>query len=86
LNTVFIGQQSKDPKSTKRRGVVDIVEDVVDNRIDVEKALCGRRRLEPLHFALSSPRNLIGVFGAVILSESPLMRTGEAQVSESGAV
>jgi hypothetical protein len=57
-----------------------IVEGVVDRRMDVEKTLCGSRRLEPLHFALSSPHNLMGVFGAIILSETALMRAGKAQV------
>jgi hypothetical protein len=37
-----------------------IVEGVVDSRMDVEKTLCGSRRLEPLHFVLSSPHNLMG--------------------------
>jgi len=63
-----------------------IIEGVVDGRMNPEKTLCGSRRLEPLHFVLSSPHNLMGIFGAIILSKTLLMTTDEAQSPESRAV
>ena len=63
-----------------------MVEGVVDGGMDVEKSLRGSRRLEPLHFALSSKHDLMGVFCAIVFSEASIMRTGEAQLPESRAV
>ena len=63
-----------------------IIEGVVDGRMNPEKTLCGSRRLEPLHFALSSPHYLMGVFGAIILSKTALMTTDEVQVPESRVI
>jgi hypothetical protein len=63
-----------------------MVEGVVDGGMDVEKTLRGSRRFEPLHLVLSSPHDLMGVFSAIVLSETPIMRTGEAQLPESRAV
>jgi len=63
-----------------------MVEGVVNGGMDVEKTLRGSRRLEPLHLALSSPHDLMGVFSAIVLSEAPIMRAGEAQLPESRAV
>jgi hypothetical protein len=63
-----------------------MVEGVVYSGMDIEKALGGSRRLEPLHLALSSPHNLMGVFSAIILSEASLVGAGEAQLPESRAV
>jgi hypothetical protein len=60
-----------------------MVEGVVDGGMDVEKSLRGSRRFEPFHFALSSPHDLMGVFGAIVFSEAPIMRAGEAQSPES---
>jgi hypothetical protein len=58
-----------------------MVEGVVDGGMDVEKTLRGSRRLESLHLALSSPHDLMGVFSAIVLSEAPIMRAGEAPES-----
>ncbi len=63
-----------------------MVEGVVDGGMDVEKTLRGTRRLEPLHLALSSPHDLMGVFSAIVFSEASIMRAGEAQLPESRAV
>jgi hypothetical protein len=63
-----------------------MVEGVVYRGMDIEKGLGGSRRLEPLHLALSSPHNSMGVFSAIILSEASLVRAGEAQLPESRAV
>jgi hypothetical protein len=54
--------------------------------MNVEKPLRGSRRLEPLHLALSSPHDLMGVFSAIVFSEASIMRAGEAQLPESRAV
>ena len=62
-----------------------MVDGVVDGGMEVEKTLRGSRRLEPLHLALSSPHDLMGVFSA-IFSEALIMRAGEAQLPESRAV
>jgi hypothetical protein len=56
---------SEDPKRRPRDEMSLMVEGVVDGGMDVEKTLRGSRRLEPLHLALSSPHDLMGVFGAV---------------------
>jgi hypothetical protein len=53
-----------------------MVEGVVDGGMDVEKPLRGSRRLEPLHLALPSPHDLMGVFRAIVLSEASIMRAG----------
>jgi hypothetical protein len=63
-----------------------MVEGIMDCGMDVEKPLRGSRRLEPLHFALSSPHDLMGVFSAIVLSEASIVRAGEAQLLESRAV
>jgi len=63
-----------------------MVEGVVDGGMDVEKTLRGSRRLEPLHLALASPHDLMGVFSAIVFSEASIMRAGEAQLPESRAV
>ena len=63
-----------------------MVEGLVNGGMDVEKALRGSRRLEPLHLALSSPHDLMGVFSAIVFSEAPIMRAGEAPLPESRAV
>jgi hypothetical protein len=42
------------------------VERVVDGSVHIEKALGRASRLEPLHLTLSSPHDLVGVFGAVV--------------------
>ena len=63
-----------------------MVEGVVDGGMDVEKTQRGSRRLEPLHLALSSPHDLMGVFRAIILSEASIVRAGEAQLPESRTV
>ena len=47
-----------------------MVEGVVDSGMDGEKTLGGSSRLEPLHLALSSPHDLMGVFSAIIFSEA----------------
>ena len=61
-------------------------EGVVNGGMDIEKTLRGSRRLEPLHLALSSPHDLMGVFSAIVFSEASIMRAGEAQLPESRAV
>jgi hypothetical protein len=49
-----------------------MVEGFVNGGMDVEKTLGESRRLEPLHLALSSPHDLMGVFRAIILSEASI--------------
>ena len=52
------GLGSEDPQRGARDEMALEIEGVVDGRMHAEKALCGARRLEPLHFALaSSPEN-----------------------------
>ena len=63
-----------------------MVEGVVDGGMDAEKSLRGSRRLEPLHFALSAPHDLMGVFGAIVFSEASIMRTAQTQLPESRTV
>ena len=63
-----------------------MVEGIVDRGMDVEKTLRGSRRLEPLHLALSSPHDLMGVFSTIVFSEALIMRAGQAQLPESRAV
>ena len=63
-----------------------MVEGVVDGGMNIEKTLRGSRRLEPLHLALSSPHDLMGVFSAIVFSEASITRAGEAQLPESRAV
>jgi hypothetical protein len=77
---------SEDPKCGPRDEMSLMVEGVVDGGMDIEKALRGSRRLELLHFALSSPHDLMGVFSAIVFTEAPIMRAGEAQSPESRAV
>src|SRR5207248_9578910 len=69
---------SEDPKCGPRDEMSLMVEGVVDGGMDVEKTLRGSRRLEPLHLALSSPHDLMRVFSAIVFSEAPIMRAGEA--------
>jgi hypothetical protein len=63
-----------------------MVESIVDGGMDVKKPLRGSRRLEPLHLALWSPHDLVGVFSAIVFSEASIVRAGEAQLPESRAV
>jgi hypothetical protein len=63
-----------------------MVEGVVDGGMDVEKTLRGSRRLEPLHLALSSPHDLMGVFSEIVFSEAPIVGACEVQLPESRAV
>ena len=41
---------------------------------------------EPLHLALSSPHDLMGVFSAIVFSEAPIVEAGEVQLPKSRAV
>ena len=68
----------EDPKRRPRDEMSLMVEGVVDDGMGVEKTLRGSRRLQPLHLALSSPHDLMGVFSAIVLSETPIMRASEA--------
>jgi hypothetical protein len=77
---------SEDPKCRPRDQMSLMVEGVVDGGMDVEKTLRGSSRLEPLHLALSSPHDLMGVFSVIVFSAAPIMRAGEAQLPESRAV
>jgi hypothetical protein len=52
---------SEDPKRRPRDEMSLMVEGIVDGGMDVEKPLRRSRRLEPLHLALSSPHDLMGV-------------------------
>jgi len=63
-----------------------MVEGIVDGGMDAEKPLRGSRRLEPLHLALSSPHDLMGVLSAIVFSEASIVRAGEAQLPERRAV
>jgi len=42
------------------------VERVMDGSMHIEKTLGRGSRFEPLHFALSSSHDLVGVLGAVV--------------------
>ena len=53
------------------------VEGVVDGGVHAEKALCGARRLEPLHFALASLHRLMRVLRPIVLSEPVLVGTAQ---------
>ena len=53
------------------------VEGVVDGGMRAEKALCGARRLEPLHFALASSHRLMRVPRPIVLSEPLLVGTAQ---------
>src|ERR1700722_8523395 len=55
------GFGSEDAKGRPRDQMSLMVEGVVYSGMDIEKVLGGSRRLEPLHLALSSPNNLMGV-------------------------
>ena len=57
-----------------------MVESVVDRGMDVEKPLRGSRRFEPLHLALSSPHDLMGVFSAIVFSAAPIMRAATESI------
>jgi hypothetical protein len=58
-------------------------EGIVDGGMDDEKPPRGSRRLEPLHLALSSPHDLMGVFSGIVLSVASTVRAGEAQFQEA---
>jgi hypothetical protein len=60
------GFGSEDPKCRPRDEMSLMVEGIVDGGLDVEKTLRRSRRLELLHLALSSPHDLMGVFGAIV--------------------
>jgi hypothetical protein len=62
-----------------------MLEGVVNGGMDIEKTLRGSRRLQPLHLALSSPHDLMGVFSAIVFSEASIVRACEAQLPESRA-
>jgi hypothetical protein len=76
----------ENPKCRPRDEMSLMVEGVVDGGMDVEKPLHGSRRFEPLHLALASPHDLMGVFSAIVFSEASIMRAGEAQLPKSRAV
>ena len=63
-----------------------MVESIVDGGMDVEKALRGSRRLEPLHLALSPTHDLVGVLGPIIFAEPLVVMTGQMEFSERGAI
>src|SRR6202140_4732452 len=46
------------------------IECVVDGGMHAQKALGRARRLEPLHFTLSSSHDLVGILGAFVLPPS----------------
>jgi hypothetical protein len=62
------------------------IERVVDGGMDAEEALSRPGRLEPLHFALSSTHGSMGIFNAIVLSETLLMMAGQPQLPESRSV
>jgi hypothetical protein len=53
------------------------IEGVVDRGMHAEEALGRSSRFEALHFALSSPHRLMRILGAIIFSETLLMRAGQ---------
>ena len=57
---------SKDPQGRSGDEVALKVECVMDGGVHIEKALGRASRLEPLHFALSSSYDLMGVLGVVV--------------------
>jgi len=62
------------------------VEGVVDGGVHAQKSLGGASRLEPLHFALSPSHRLVRVFGSIVLPQPLLVRAGQSQTPERGAV
>ena len=61
------------------------VEGVVNRSVNAEETLGRSRRLEPLHLALSSPHDLMGVFSTIVFTEASMMGGAEAQLPESRA-
>jgi len=62
------------------------VEGVVDSSMGRQKALCGSRRLEPLHLPFSPTRWLVGVLGPVIPALSALMTSQQSELSLGRAI
>src|SRR3954453_20214500 len=62
------------------------VEGVVGGGVHRDEALGGARRLEALHFALSSAEGLMGDLGPVVLVNSLFMVGAQADLLERGAV
>jgi len=58
----------------------------VDGGMHAEKTLSGASRLEPLHFALSSPHRLMRIFRPMVLSPPLLIRAGQSQPPECRGV
>ncbi len=58
------------------------VEGVVNRGVHAQKILGRSSRLEPLHFALASSHCLMRILRPIVLSEAPLMRTGQAETAE----
>ena len=52
----------------------------------IKEALGRARRLEPLHFTLSSSHDLVEVFGAIVRPQPLLMRAGQTKRPKSGSV
>jgi hypothetical protein len=57
----------------------------MDGSVHIQKALGRASRLEPLHFTLSSPHDLVGVLGAIVLPQSLLMRASQVDVLGTAA-
>ena len=62
------------------------IECVVDGSVHVEEALGRASRLEPLHFTLAASHDLMGILGAIVLSEPLLVRTNQAKAAERRAI
>ena len=71
------GLGSEDPQRGARDEMALEIEGVVDGRMHAEKALCGARRLEPLHFALASSHRLMRVLRSIVLSEPLLVEAAQ---------
>src|ERR1700745_3552532 len=76
---------SDDPKRRSRDEMSLMAEGIVDGTMGVQNTLRRSRPLDPPDLALSSPHDLMGVFGAIALSEASIVRAGEAQLPETRA-
>ncbi len=57
------------------------VEGVMDSSMGRQEALCGSRRLEPLHLPFLPTRRLVEVLGSVIPALSSLMASQQSELS-----
>jgi len=62
------------------------IERVVDSCMDEEEALCRFGRFEALHLPLSPPDRQVGVFRAIVGSQTLLMVAGKAEIAKRRSI